>query len=76
MMTAPELERLIRKHCRLCSNGTKAAKECALTDCPLWPVLHTPRMKKAQRLEDGRQLGIRVPHGATIWIGVTLHDEG
>ena len=77
MMTAPELERLIRRHCRACWGGSlSAAKKCDQKKCDLWPVLHRARVKKADRLANGEQLGISVPHGATVWIGVTTHDEG
>lgn len=71
MMTAHELERLIRSKCRECSGTTQGAKTCALTGCALWPALHRERLRKRERVADGVQLGIR---GITIRIEVDDHD--
>lgn len=68
--SSAELLRIIDAKCRDCSGSKRQAKDCTVRGCPLWPVLHRDRTRRAERRTEGVQLGIRIPRDAVIRIEV------
>ena len=58
--TADELLLLIRKHCIMCSGGSRSeARKCLIKDCLLYPYrIPSEEKTKRERQREGRQLSI------------------